>query len=51
MSANEMVVQFLGKPLKIASSVDGDITHDETGWKEARLTSLPKVPRATRSRT
>jgi len=40
-----MVVQFLGKPLKIASSVDGDITHDETGWKEARLTIPTQGPK------
>lgn len=44
MSANETVVQFLGKPLKIASSVDGDIRHDETGWKEARLTIPTQGP-------
>ena len=38
MESSTAVVQLLGKPIKILSGVRGEVTHDETGWKEARLT-------------
>ncbi len=38
MNANASAVQLLGKPITIQGSVKGDVRHDETGWKEAKLT-------------
>ncbi len=38
MGANQAVVQLLGQPLRTKSGITGGIRHDETGWKEARLT-------------
>jgi len=36
MSSNPDVVRWLGTPIT-AGTVEGDVRHDETGWKEARL--------------
>ncbi len=37
ISGNADVVQLMGTPIKAEPGVAGDIRHDETGWKEARL--------------
>src|SRR5881394_3698153 len=37
MNADPAVVQLLGKPIKAESGVEGEVRHDETGWREARL--------------
>jgi YD repeat-containing protein len=37
MSGNADMVQFLGTPITAEAEVLGDIRHDETGWREARL--------------
>src|SRR5207245_7227776 len=37
MNADPAVVQLLGKPIKAESRVEGEVRHDETGWREARL--------------
>ncbi len=44
MSANPAIEQFLGKPIKIKSGISGEVRHDETGWKEARLTIPTQGP-------
>jgi len=44
MTANATVVQLLGKPIRIEGIVKGDVRHDETGWKEAKLTIPVRGP-------
>jgi len=46
MNANSTLVQFLGKPIKMKSGLAGEVRHDETGWKEARLTIPVQGPKA-----
>jgi len=37
MSNNPDVIRFLGTPITAGRDVEGELRHDETGWKEARL--------------
>jgi len=37
MNSNADVIRFIGTPITADTGVAGDIRHDETGWKEARL--------------
>ena len=37
MSANADVVWLIGTPITAQPEIKGDVRHDETGWKEARL--------------
>jgi len=45
MSSNPDVVGFLGTPITAQSGIEGEVKHDETGWKEARLTIPVHGPR------
>jgi Cytochrome oxidase complex assembly protein 1 len=38
MSSNAEVVRLLGTPITIEPGLQGEIKHDETGWKEVHLT-------------
>lgn len=40
LSINEDVIRLLGKPISLASGLQGSVKQDETGWKESRL-SIP----------
>jgi YD repeat-containing protein len=37
INADAAAVELLGKPIKLESGVQGQVRHDETGWREARL--------------
>jgi len=45
MDSNAGAVGLLGTPITVQSGVSGDIKHDETGWKEARLTVPVRGPK------
>jgi YD repeat-containing protein len=45
MNGNSDVVRLLGTPITTESGISGDIRHDETGWREARLTIPVRGPR------
>jgi len=45
MSDNADVVRVIGTPITAESAVVGSIRHDETGWKEARLTIPVRGPK------
>jgi hypothetical protein len=50
MNADAGVVELLGKPVKIKSGVHGQVRHDETGWKEARLIIPVQGPKGSQLR-
>jgi YD repeat-containing protein len=45
MDSNAGIVGLLGTPITAKSGVSGDIKHDETGWKEVRLTVPVRGPK------
>ncbi|PYX04791.1 MAG: hypothetical protein DMG88_23540 [Acidobacteria bacterium] len=47
MNADPAVVELLGKPVKLESGVQGQVRHDETGWREARLILPVKGPKGS----
>jgi YD repeat-containing protein len=44
MQSNADVARLLGTPVRVEPGVSGDVSHDETGWKEAHLTLLVRGP-------
>jgi YD repeat-containing protein len=44
LESNGDVARLLGIPIRVESGVTGDVSHDETGWKEAHLTLLVRGP-------
>lgn len=38
ISTNDDIVWLIGKPITIGRDIKGEVKHDETGWREARLT-------------
>lgn len=44
LSANDDVASLLGRPITLASGLEGSVQQDETGWKESRLTVPVRGP-------
>ncbi len=44
MQSNADVARLMGTPMRAKPEVSGDVSHDETGWKEAHLTLLVRGP-------
>ncbi len=45
VQGSDAVRQTLGSPIVVEAGVHGSVTHDETGWREARLTIPVRGPR------
>ncbi len=45
MNANPDVARLVGTPVTAQPRIEGDVRHDETGWKEARLVFPARGPK------
>jgi hypothetical protein len=47
MNASAPLTQLLGKPIRLQMGIEGQVTQDESGWQEARLTIPVRGPLGT----